>query len=367
MTHPFELAGAFGAKAAWLLTVQVEVRSPVRRSDEAETHTLPVALMVGMALAGVAALALLYVRKRRVQEAVDAQFKGFRERAVALMDQLDALRKRQQELPTADADFTEPMTGATLLLYQGVGADLDALWERWLRVMEIWQTAQARLRTDSGVTTRAARDAGAMLKSGDLDRLHALAGSCKTQLDRLNVAHERARAALKSGRHELALLRGAVDRGTGVLLPGDPHRAEIESAEAAFAEAEGRLVSDPIGAEHTIQETRQAIGAASMPPQRILGRPWGPSATSIFDDLASAADGLRSTIARLRVFDLIGWLVRIWLIVWVAGLLLALFTSVLPLALLAFGLLVMLTIGGWFVRLLLSFLGIGTWTSRRYR
>jgi hypothetical protein len=81
--------------------------------------------------------------------------------------------------------------------------------------------------------------------------------------------------------------------------------------------------------------------------------------------LASAADGLRSAIARLRVFDLLGWLVRIWLVVWVAGLLLTVLTSVLPLALLAFGLLLMLTIGGWFLRVLLSFLSIGTWTSRR--
>jgi len=217
MMHPFELAAALGSNAAWLLTAQVEVPSPV----EAETHTLPVVLMVGMALAGVVALALLYVRKRRMQEVVDAEFKGFRERAVALMDQLDALRKRQKELPETDPDFTEPMAGATLSLYQGVGSDLDALWERWLRVMDIWRTAQGRLQADSGLTTQAARDAGALLKSGDLDRLHALAGSCKEQLDRLNVAHERARAALKSGRHELARLRGTVDRGTGVLLPGD--------------------------------------------------------------------------------------------------------------------------------------------------
>ena len=234
-------------------------------------------------------------------------------------------------------------------------------------MMDIWKTAQGRLQADSGLTTQAAHDAGALLKSGDLDRLHALAGSCKEQLDRLNIAHERRRAALKSGRQELAQLRGAVERGTGVLLPDDPHHAEIESAEAAFSEAESRLASDPIGAESTIQRTRQAIAAASVPPQPIPGRPWGPSAISIFDDLASAADGLRSTIARLRVFDLIGWFVRIWLFVWVAGLLLAVFTTVLPLALLALGLLLMLTLGCGFVRLLLLFLGIGPWTSRRLR
>jgi hypothetical protein len=153
--------------------------------------------------------------------------------------------------------------------------------------------------------------------------------------------------------------------GTGVLLPGDPHLAEVEAAEAAFAGAEARLASDPIGAEADIQLAREAVGRASRPPQPTPGRPWGPGATSVFDELASVADGLRSAVARLRVFDLLGAFARFWLLVWVGCLLLVVFTSVLPLALLAFGLFLVLVHGGGLFRAVLSLLGLGAGAGGR--
>src|ERR1700678_2400277 len=106
-----------------------------------QTHTLPLALMAFLILLGVAALGVLYYRKRQLQGTVEGQFKGFREKAVALMDQLDALRRRHETLASADPDFTEPMAGATLALYNAVEADLNGLWERWLKVMELWDRA----------------------------------------------------------------------------------------------------------------------------------------------------------------------------------------------------------------------------------
>ena len=82
-------------------------------SPDTQTHTLPLALMAVLVLLGVAALGLLYYRKRQLQGTVEGQFKDFREKAVALMDQLDALRQRHKTLPSTDPDFTAPMSGAT--------------------------------------------------------------------------------------------------------------------------------------------------------------------------------------------------------------------------------------------------------------
>jgi hypothetical protein len=48
-------------------------------SPDNQTHTLPLALMAFLILLGVAALGLLYYRKRQLQCAVEGQFKGFRE------------------------------------------------------------------------------------------------------------------------------------------------------------------------------------------------------------------------------------------------------------------------------------------------
>ena len=124
-------------------------------SPDAQTYTMPLILMVVLVLLGVAALVVLYRRKRQLQEAVEAQFQGFREQAVALMDRLDALRLRHKTLPATDPDFTTPMSGATLALYNAVEADLNALWERWLEVMELWNRAQKLVRSGSGLAVRA--------------------------------------------------------------------------------------------------------------------------------------------------------------------------------------------------------------------
>ena len=115
------------------------------------------AAMVVLGLLGLAAFGLIYYRKRRLQNNVEAQFKNFRERAVALMDQLDGLRQRHKTLAATDPDFTVAMSGATLVLYNEVSRDLDSLWERWLKVMEIWEQAQWRIR---GFRPRCQADGG---------------------------------------------------------------------------------------------------------------------------------------------------------------------------------------------------------------
>ena len=54
-------------------------------SPDTQTHTLPLALMAVLVLLGVAVLDLLYYRKRQLQGKGEGQFKGFREKAVALI------------------------------------------------------------------------------------------------------------------------------------------------------------------------------------------------------------------------------------------------------------------------------------------
>src|SRR5271166_1661360 len=123
------------------------------------------AAMVVLRLLGLAAFGLIYYRKRRLQNTVEAQFKDFRERAVALMDQLDGLRQRHKTLPATDPDFTVAMSGATLALYNEVSRDLDSLWERWLKVMEIWEQAQSRIRAGSGLGIKPTEEEKSMSSS----------------------------------------------------------------------------------------------------------------------------------------------------------------------------------------------------------
>ena len=111
-----------------LVFCQVQTSPVAPLGGPIDSRSVSLATMVVLGLLGLAAFGLIYYRKRRLQNTVEAQFKDFRKRAVALMDQLDGLRQRHKTLPT-DPDFTVAMSGDTLALYNEVSRDLDSLWE----------------------------------------------------------------------------------------------------------------------------------------------------------------------------------------------------------------------------------------------
>jgi hypothetical protein len=312
-----------------------------------DSRAASLAAMVVLGLLGLAAFGLIYYRKRRLQHTVEAQFKDFRERAVALMDQLDGLRQRHKTLPATDPDFTVAMSGATLALYNEVSRDLDSLWERWLKVMEIWEQAQGRIRAGSGLGVKPTEEARKLLGGGEIDELVRQSSSCRRRLDRLNQGHEQAREHLKAAREELAAIQSAISKGTGVLLPSDPHHGEIEAAEQALAEAERRIEADPIGAGEAIVRTRRDLSALSGRPDGRTGwRSESPSSYTMIDELAAAAERLRAAAARLRLTDLLGLFVRAWVAVWVIGILFGLLTTLIPLVIFVAGFLIIL-VGAW--------------------
>jgi hypothetical protein len=298
-----------------------------------DSRAASLAAMVVLGLLGLAAFGLIYYRKRRLQNTVEAQFKDFRERAVALMDQLDGLRQRHKTLPATDPDFTVAMSGATLALYNEVSRDLDSLWERWLKVMEIWEQAQWRIRAGSGLGVKPTEEARKLLGGGEIDELVRQSSSCRQRLDRLNQGHELAREHLQAARDELAAIQSAISKGHVVLLPSDFYHGEIEAAEQALAEAERMIEADPIGADEAIVRTRRDLSALSgRPDGRPAWRSESPSSYSMIDELAAAAARLRTAAAQLRLTDLLGLFVRAWVAVWVIGILLGLLTPLMPLA-----------------------------------
>jgi hypothetical protein len=333
-----------------------------------EYRTMPVGAMVLLGLIGAVAFGVLYYRKHALQSSVEEQFRVFRERAVALMDQLDALRKRHRTLPTTDPDFTAPMAGATLALYNDVETELDRLWERWLKVMEIWDETQKRIREGSGLATAPTEEARRLLEGGELDILVRESARCKERLDRLNQGHEQVREELQAAREEHARLRGSIDGGTGVLLPDDPHRREIEAAGSMLDEAERMITADPIGAASLVQRARSSLKAIAHPretPERRERRSYEPVSIPLFDELAAAAERLRTAVARLRVNDLFRVFVRAWVLIWVVGLIFSMLTPLMPLLIFFAVLFIIFAGAGVFLRVLTSWIWYGIWGSRR--
>jgi hypothetical protein len=335
-------------------------------SPDTQTHTLPLALMALLVLCGAAALVLNYRRRRQLQDTVEEQFKGFRAKAVGLMDELDALRQRHKTLPSTDPDFTAPMAGATLTLYNAVEMDLNALWDRWLEVMELWDHAQKLVRSGSGLAVKQAEEARKLLEKGDIDELLRQSRSCKERLDRLNEGHGQAREALKANRAELLSLRQSVDRGTGVLLPSDPRRQRITSAETLYSQAEAMITADPIGALEMMTRWHQSWAELKQrPSHKLARRQQSPAAYSLLDDLANAADHFRNAASKLRLTNVFGLFVRFWLVVWGFSLLIGLFNVLMPviIVLLGFGLIIA---GFWAIWQLVTFwFWYGVWQVRR--
>ena len=241
--------------------------------SDLSTRSSALAVFTVLGLIGLAVLGVLYYRKSQLQGAVDAQFRGFREKAVALMDQIDSLRKRHKTLPSTDPDFTAPMTGATLALYNQVEHDLDDLWSRWLEVMETWNQVERQIRAGSGLTLKPTEEARKLIEQGGIDTLLRQSSACRQKLDRLNQGHEQAREALTAGRAELNALHDAPE-----LLDRHDRAGEIARAvawsERLFEEAERLITADPIGTQELIVRAQEPRGR-HRPASRTTALPLG--------------------------------------------------------------------------------------------
>jgi hypothetical protein len=307
---------------------------------------LPLALIVLFGVLGLIALVALYQRKRQLQITVEEQFKRFRERAVGLMDQLDALRQRHKALPSTDPDFVEPMTGATLVLYDQLSADLDKMWERWLAAMEVWNQAEQRIRSSSAFETKPTEEARALLAGGGLEDLIKQSSLCEAGLDRLNLAHEVARKSAREARRQLIVVEHAIE--TGELSSGvsDLYRREANLAHRELDDAEKLIVADPIGAEERIGAVRRGLADIQHEPSPRPYQPresFGFPTRSILDDVAAAASHLQTLASNLRITDIVAMLIKGWVLLWVLGLFLAILPALMPMILMFMGVVVIVS------------------------
>lgn len=298
---------------------------------------LPVILILLFGGLGLAGLLALYHRNRLIHEAAEVQFKDFRERAVGLMDQIDGLRNRHKTLPETDPDYTEGMQGETLNLYQKAGDDLDRLWERWLAVMEVWNRAEERMKSRSTFQVAPTEEARALLAGGGLEELLHASSDCKADLDRLNLAHEVAAKALKDARRESARFARKIDIEEARGGRSDLYARELRVVERELDDAERILTADPIAATSAIEQARDTIAeleAPSAPRRPRYNEPAATNSRTILDDLIIAAGRLQELTSKIRVIDIIGLLVKGWVVLWVLGLFLAILPALMPLILL---------------------------------
>lgn len=214
-----------------------------------------VAWSIGGSLIAIALMlgALVWIARRRARNDFNAKLKDYKGKAVAMMDRLDALKARLKSLPIEDPDFTEPITGETLSLYEKGQEDLRTLWDRWLEVMDVVDKAEKGGSKGSG----AMAEADALLSDSKVfDEVEKGAQECSRTMDRLNAAHEEAREAAKT----LAVTRKeVVDKVESVHasgLPVVPYQPEVDRIAAEAEHADAILTPDPVGARSIIDKAR---------------------------------------------------------------------------------------------------------------
>jgi uncharacterized membrane protein YgcG len=246
-------------------------------------------------LAGMVAL-LVWLGRRRARGAFRARLKDYKTKAVAMMDRLDGLKARLKALPIEDGDFVEPMAGDTLALYERAQADLRKLWDRWLEVMDVVDRAEKHGEKGAkGIKAGAELVADAKV----FEEVEAGAVACSEMMDRLNAAHEDARAAAQAVEEARSLAAARVEAVAAVGLPIAPYNSETDRIAALARQADALIVPDPLGARGMFDLAKadaEALAgrAGDVVARREEGVKLGEELAKLREDVAAnRRDGLR--------------------------------------------------------------------------
>ena len=188
------LADLIDATEVWVKTKTNQTQARIEAARVFRTRTLPIGLSALLALSGLCAFFLLRSRHDQRMHAARTKLVQFKAEVVALSDLLDSQQERHRMLLHADPDFQTPMHGLTRSAYDNVQSAIGRYRERWLTLMDIWEKAEVRIDSEWFLGTATADSAINLLASTAASPpLAEVTGECRTPLDMLEKAHEKAR------------------------------------------------------------------------------------------------------------------------------------------------------------------------------
>jgi hypothetical protein len=217
----------------------------------------PILIVAALAAVVTGAIWLLHVVS--VQSG-RKELKAFKEQVVELSDKLDALKERHKLLPHLSRGFTVPMSGETLSAYDDVAARLEQHRQEWLRLMDVWEQAQALLESETMFGSRRARSARRNLRAADAPAATAsLVRDCEASLDRIEHAHQQAATELTSFQKEDQLLNEQLDSVAASELSIAPYQSDRSAAAEMVGISKSLLTADPLATLRHLAEARDRI------------------------------------------------------------------------------------------------------------
>jgi uncharacterized membrane protein YgcG len=277
-----------------------EVRDRIR-DHRFNTRTLPLGVLGAAGAATLAGFGLVRYRHLRAKDSAGEEFKEFRTRATDMMERLDVLKERHKSLPVADPDFKEPMAGETLKVYTQVEGNLRTLWDRWLEIMDSLEKAQGLMRRQSALGTEQFEQAKELLKKqGSFEEVQKREAAAKVDLDRLNRAHEDARALMESITAEGERLQRQLETLAASGLTTGPYQKDLAGVEAIRGAGAKVLTPDPLGAQAQLEQARERTAALLKRSEEVLGRLQAAQKTlADIDAVQGTAAGHRAKGLRL--------------------------------------------------------------------
>ncbi len=229
---------------------EVQPASGTAASPRSQFLSLPFVIAGAAVLVGLLTLLTLRWLHLRIRRPLELSKHSFREHVVQLSDDIDALRERHRMLPFTDKDYTSPMMGETLTLYDGIQDSLQQLRQRWLELMDVWDRIDALTKIEHYFGRSGLLEAAGLLKNvpvSDVER--SLNEQCVKSLDRLEDAHEQVeRLTVQLDEHTQRLQRQFLDLQTAQLQVA-PYQTSLDKVVELRARAAEIAVADPIGSQ----------------------------------------------------------------------------------------------------------------------
>ena len=207
--------------------------------------------------------------RKRYQKAVQ-QLQQFKERSVELNEKLDLYLNRHRELPLTSEEYSQPMQGHTLKVYEGVQDKIQMYRNHWLECMDVWDQAQKMLDEKS----EGSRTGDAVLELLKLahpeEQIANAYQDCEVPLDLLANAHEQADALKKNLNESLKALQSQIDRIREVPYDVQPYQADQTLIQELIKQADQIRTPDPVGAIDMLHESDEHLISLGQWTEKVL-------------------------------------------------------------------------------------------------
>jgi hypothetical protein len=238
-----------------------------------QVEPMPLPLLIGLAAVGIAALLFggAWLTHFFIVRAARKELAAYKDQVVALSDKIDALKERHKILPFFDQDFAVPMAGETLAAYNEVAQRLEHHRHQWLTLMDAWEQAQSLLDSERLLGYGRAQAARRRLREAAApNQLESLLRECEVPLDRIEQAHEKIAADLKSYENELQQLAGHLQAVETARLSVSGYQPERSAAAALVDSGKQLLPGDPLGTLRRLDVARSKIAELTRRATKIL-------------------------------------------------------------------------------------------------